>query len=313
MVKEYSHDRYIELIKERKNAWDNPALKYKNDFVPDCVYKYWSLSSPNIDRNLEALVDGKIWMPVAQTLNDPFEFQMITDKLSETERIMFRGDILGRNSVLSLAPIPCNYLMWSHYGNSHTGACLEFEVESKDEIFPVTYVESQIDATCDIREWLTIKERVMHRMMSKEDMNSFEWQLLEKVRRIMLYKHSIWGYENEFRIIGRKEICAGDEVRIPKGYLENLSDVGLRLKRIILGFNCRPEDKIKVLKCVNQINSELVIRELMEKEYRVNVEEVVDVLARQKEFVEVAQFKREGTNLKLDIVDLNCKNYVYEM
>lgn len=107
-------------------------------------------------------------MPIANTLNDPFEFQILSDRLTEEKKLEFRVDILGRNSILSLCDSYDNNLLWSHYGWSHSGICIEFEVEDKRYIFPVTYCQEQIDATEDMEQWLNIKAKVIAKLVSKQ-------------------------------------------------------------------------------------------------------------------------------------------------
>lgn len=305
-MEKYSHEKYINLISGKRHFWDVPEQKYKNKFVPKYLYKYWSLDSHYIDVNLKNILDGKIWMPNALTLNDPFEFQMIKDCLSENKRLEFRNDILGRNSVLSLASSPKNYLMWSHYGNAHKGICLEFKVNDKNNIYPVVYVDKQEDLTADIQEWLECKGNLVSK--NPVDWSDEERKLMEKVHKTMIYKMRCWSYEEEFRIIGRE--FSDDSIWGKKiGYAEQLSSLGLELSRIILGFNCMLENKGKVIQYVNDANEIKVMNNMIEKDFKYSKEAVIKNMLKEESFIKVAQIKRN--NLSLVLQNLKYKEGIY--
>lgn len=135
----YSHDKYVELILEKKHRYDYPEIKYKEQFIPERLYKYTSFNSSYINQNLESICAGKIWMPIASSLNDSFEFQMMKDSLPSEKRAEFRKDTIERNTILSLCPSHKNYLLWAHYADGHRGMCMEFAVTNKANAFPVTY------------------------------------------------------------------------------------------------------------------------------------------------------------------------------
>ena len=131
---EFDFEEYCELIKTKKNIWDQPEEEYKKRFIPKRHYKYWTFTSSHIDQNLDEICKGRIWMPNTASLNDPFEFQMLDDNLPYEQKMAFRKYSLGRNSILALSANYDNNLMWAHYSFAHTGLCLEFDVEETDRI-----------------------------------------------------------------------------------------------------------------------------------------------------------------------------------
>ena len=229
----FSYEKYCELINSRKSLWDEPENDYKANYIPNYLYKYWTFDSSHFDENLKRILYGTIWMPLASTLNDPFEFQMLSDSLSEEQRMEFRKDTLDRNSVLSLCSSHTNNLLWSHYSFAHTGICLEFEVVNTERLFPVIYQRYQEDYTDEITQWLEVKRNVIKK--KPEEITNSERVLLAKAQKIMLVKKTDWKYEKEFRITGRKPDNDKDTdgFFINHGYWEKVTDLGIKLRRII--------------------------------------------------------------------------------
>lgn len=310
MTEKYSHDKYIELVGQKKSIWDTPEEKYKMKYIPDYLYKYQSFSSPHVEENLALLMQGKIWMPLAIQLNDPFEFQMCSDKLSLTDRIQIREDILGRNTVLSLSSTYQKNLMWSHYADAHKGYCIEFKVKNKSQIYPITYVRWPIDCTYEISEWLRIKSALLDKPV--EDWTANEHISIAQVHKIMLYKSSEWKYENEYRITSR-DIGKKDNEKLPSsGYVEDLTKLGLKISNIILGFNCSHVDKGRVIKYVNKHNHMMVVDELIRTEYKHPAEDVIRDFVSNDEFIGIKQMTRKDGKIALNIRSLKHSNGLYE-
>lgn len=309
-MEKFSHDEYIRLIGEGKNLGDKPEERYKDSFIPLTLYKYWSFSSQYIDENLKKLCDGKIWMPIANTLNDPFEFQILSDRLTEEKKLEFRVDTLGRNSILSLCDSYDNNLLWSHYGWSHSGICIEFEVEDKRHIFPVTYCQEQIDATEDIEQWLCIKTKVIAKLISKQldELNVDERRISERVQKIMFYKHCDWEYENEFRIIGRNNPNDPEEDGgwfIKPGFWAECRSYGLKVKQIILGFNCSLQNKARVMEIVNKHNHDVLMARMVEYDFRFPMSKFIKNISEEGDFISIAQMVRIKESFKLERQELD--------
>jgi Protein of unknown function (DUF2971) len=83
--------------------------------------------------------------------------------------------------VLSLTPDINNYLMWSHYSDSHKGFCIEFDtrklVESIAGHFQQVHYEKEIP-------FISITDTLENELLTK----------------LIYTKSSIWEYENEFRL-----------------------------------------------------------------------------------------------------------------
>lgn len=308
MKESFSYDKFIEYIKERKNIFDQPEDRYRIKFIPQLLYKYWSFESPYNNENIEKLLNGKIWMPASKTLNDPFEFQIITDMLTEEEAMAFRTDILSRNTILSLCDSYKNNLMWSHYGNAHTGLCIEFEVNYNNLIFPVTYCKNQIDETNSIRKWLKIKKDFVKKEIADRTID--ELYLLANINKVMLYKSYDWHYEHEYRIIARN-FSSGACEKITSGYWESLNAINIRVNRIILGFNCTIQNKAKIIDIINKFNEEKILKEMINTDFKYSIDYVEKKLKNENVLIELYQMERCDKSLILFDEQLKKNGRVY--
>jgi hypothetical protein len=83
--------------------------------------------------------------------------------------------------VLSLTPHPDNYLMWSHYSNSHTGFCVEFDTRKLVESVAGHF--QKVKYTDDIPFFSIL--------------DTLEDELIEK---LIYTKSNLWFYEDEYRL-----------------------------------------------------------------------------------------------------------------
>ncbi|MBE7546548.1 MAG: DUF2971 domain-containing protein [Candidatus Kuenenia stuttgartiensis] len=133
-----------------------------------------------------------IWFSTAEKLNDPFEFSF---HLSEMHINGFPIDevsletairAMKQMGVLPFSEINDNILMWSHYSESHTGFCIEFERTDSNELgnwdycMPVLYDDNLP----------TIKP--------------IELGDKKVVSKILTTKSKLWSYEREWRILVNK-------------------------------------------------------------------------------------------------------------
>lgn len=153
---------------------------------------------PFNDHSLSLLINKQIWCPKAKTLNDPFEFYFhLTDtsfggipidqpSLEEAKKAIKE---LG---VVCLSEVNHDILMWSHYAESHTGFCIEFERSDNNDLgnwdlcLPVTYEAVEVP--------------------------SFDTPQLSKsasVAKIVAAKAPNWSYEKEWRLIVSHEFANG--------------------------------------------------------------------------------------------------------
>jgi len=107
------------------------------------VYKYRGSSKETIERDIESLVSNYFWAPTADQLNDPAE-AYVNERpiktalrglslISDTTEVNAAFDTaLGMRhtvGVYSLSRTPLDELMWAYYASSHTGFCIEYNLE----------------------------------------------------------------------------------------------------------------------------------------------------------------------------------------
>jgi len=173
------------------------------------VFKY---RGGSFDRDLQSLTENFFWAPTRHDLNDPFEGLFDDSFLSFQLDAMFK--FFGRTSrldshqasllaslkellayvdkcgIFSLSKTPLEELLWAHYGDSHKGFCLEYDLEKLIEFdlndyryFDVTYSNTP----------------------QSIDFSSVCGNDPSKVLKAMLgSKSNAWEYEKEIRVVPSK-------------------------------------------------------------------------------------------------------------
>lgn len=168
------------------------------------VFKY---RGGAFSRDLKSLEDNVFWSPVRSQLNDPceglFEETTLAGQLDlidclfvkhthsvkssfEDVKIAIQNlfQFIDKSGVYSLSCTPLEELLWAHYAASHTGFCIEFDIDvlinyelNDYSILHVKYKEGPETITVDDFE---------------------EKKFLEKMFGI---KSKVWEYEKEIRVI----------------------------------------------------------------------------------------------------------------
>lgn len=153
-------------------------------------------------------------------------------RVTKKDRELFAntiGNSIRTTGFISFAQSGLNQLLWSHYAESHSGICVEFETKSKKENpkviedFPITAFTTPIEYS-DRRAIVRLDEnlpRTSH----------------EALRDATLMKSKIWEYEQEWRFITH----ASDSRIYRKG---ELIDIGPKsIKSISFGIRSSQETK----------------------------------------------------------------------
>lgn len=211
---------------------------------------------PIDNRNIEDVIYGRIWIPKASQLNDPYDcfvFPVLGKFIAEDEldqlikslvqKIPIFRDALGewyskaknhyeKNvfaqeyltqkireiGVCSFLDSPFNIVTWSHYGNNHKGMCLEYELQIDEYIQAVN-----TDVNKRGYKYSSVSyTNVMPQYTWNDFLNSPELTM----RLCLTTKYRDWSYENESRLLTYNHV-GGEAVQ--------LSHVGLKLTRIYLG------------------------------------------------------------------------------
>ena len=164
-------------------------------------------------------------------LNDPFDLVSVDTTDPDIERALDEHVIHFRKTsgLLCFSRNWDNLLLWSHYGASHTGFCLGFDV---------------LD---DHTGGYGMDVRYQPNMLSirgPEDVNE------ELVNRLLRTKSEIWSYEQEVRLFVKL-----DEPADAKGLWWAEFGPGLELKEVIAGSQCSPADLKSLEMVVGQHHS----------------------------------------------------------
>lgn len=204
--------------------------------APLKLYKYYSPSAVE-----KTIFDNTIRWTIPCEENDPFEGlasgwdEAVVKRAIENSQA--KEDILNslfksreiQNRVshitafVSFAKRNDNLLMWSHYGEKHTGACIEFDTY---------YLRKEIDELkqVDYAKTIGAKRKEVPLPLEGQDDTTPEYQ--RRVREFLSFKAKEWEYEEEWRfivppmtscikpkVVGSKIILVSD---IPQGAITKL-------------------------------------------------------------------------------------------
>jgi hypothetical protein len=178
------------------------------------VYKFTSLA-----HGLSDLSDRRLKISTIDDLNDPFDWASFdtTDPQDGALAAAIVADFRGKLGLLCFSRNWDNLLLWSHYGASHTGLCLGFDLS--DELAE--------DAEVLYQPGMLKIERPATR---------------ELASRLLRTKHECWSYEQETRSFVRL-----NDPPDSKGLWWMDFGTELELKEVIIGANCGPEDSRAVM------------------------------------------------------------------
>ena len=221
-------NQYKRMLKDQHKSIEEIGAFTKN-FFPKPIYRYRKFGMYWKDD----LMDGKVHMSKATTLNDPFDClvyideqkynaSIITDikkiipyqpenKLDQLNYDEATTDLQGLMRVASFTEVNDSILMWGHYSDSHRGFCIEYDfsrIESicQTYILPIVYSSKRYDATDDVLHY-----------QKNNYINPF------------LFKSNIWEYEKEWRLLWPTE-----KYKAEKDYYFDLSKT---ISSVYLGLN----------------------------------------------------------------------------
>ncbi len=164
-------------------------LKTPQDYQNHTFYKYRSLE--NFERFLDIIINKRLYGAVYSELNDPMEGRFDHNNVGK-EDLSKIFDQLKRTRICSFLlkqdqqDIPDDFLMWSHYANSHYGCCIEIKLTGQYNmnwsIIPVAYkselpkVENNTSDTININNIVSVKNTM--------------WEAEHEVRAVRQYKET---------------------------------------------------------------------------------------------------------------------------
>jgi hypothetical protein len=167
---------------------------------------------------ISSLEKKRLKVSTIEDLNDPFDFFAAVD--TTDPRVAHAVSMLvdqfkGKIGLLCFSRNWDNLLLWSHYGASHTGICLGFDISNGDP-----------GANFDID---VLYQPSLLQIHGPEDVN------FDLANRLLRTKHESWSYEQEARML----VNLNDP---PDAQRLNWVEFGpmLVLREVIIGAQCHP-------------------------------------------------------------------------
>ncbi|MBN3348292.1 hypothetical protein CF050_15760 [Clostridium botulinum] len=139
--------------------------------------------------------------------------------------------------ICSLSEVNDSLLMWSHYTNSHSGFCIEYDFTQINnvcsELHPVFYDNKIIDIT-----------------------QYYKYKNQDLFKVAILNKSTEWSYENEWRIVEYNSITEGMSINVPKPIA------------LYFGCNMLPEHICMLSEIADKLNIDKYVMEMKEDEYK---------------------------------------------
>lgn len=237
MVAPMHYEDYIKLLVSGK---PNEANLYKSTFIPNRLYKYYSLGDDPALNELKfaTLSQGEVYLSKIKDFNDPFEGKALCYNIELLSKHGWNYSQIKwfSNIIISSLRIACfcnadekeqNMPMWAYYANNHRGFCVEheFDTDSMTTLFPVSYESTRVPA-----------DKLMTNFMNDvHDALQGTTPFSKKARERMLLvylsniiKHKSWEHEKEVRAI----VPTFDDLR---------PYISAPPINIYVGLNCSPE------------------------------------------------------------------------
>lgn len=178
------------------------------------LYKYYSY-----DAGVKALLNNQLGFTRPKYFNDPFELSSLSNLEgddSEKEKLIYIFEqIKDSVAILSLTKDPLNTLMWAHYGQSHKGFVIGYNVSNKflnssdynivpayegDTFYTNKKFKNDLSFKFSIDIYAgSVGLRRFNRSGKLSDENTN--RALRIIKKMLLTKHSNWVYEDEVRVV----------------------------------------------------------------------------------------------------------------
>lgn len=175
------------------------------------AYKYRSGDSGTLSRDLESLRNATFYASARDTLNDPFEgrfdrasldaqflaLKVLVSKADEAVSTSLEDvscaantvlEFVDKSGVFSLSYNPLQELTWAHYGGSHRGFCIGYDIQKLIEFEP------------NIHHIIDIQYSNMAPSLHAKDLLSAD-SSIGILRKMLGVKSKPWTYEEEVRVI----------------------------------------------------------------------------------------------------------------
>ncbi|MDO9233595.1 MAG: DUF2971 domain-containing protein [Methylotenera sp.] len=210
------------------------------------AFKYRSGDQATLERDLKSLRDATFYAASRGTLNDPFEGRFDRDPI-DSQFLLLKQLLSGimpaatasldgvaqaanevlsfvdKSGIFSLSLNPLNELIWSHYGGSHQGFCVGYDLQKLVEFEPNLHycIDVQYSDSAPI---------LQHNQLIGATTPTATLQ------RILGVKSTPWRYEQEVRV-----------VTTPPGLHEHDYRA---VKKIYFGLRCHESTRLAVMEAL---------------------------------------------------------------
>lgn len=174
------------------------------------IFKYRDFNKSS----LELLINREIWFAKPDTLNDPFECQMIFKEILNSMWLKHNVDdsfkqkieqqteeTLSISGICSFSKTRQNQLMWSHYADEHKGFCIGFNKDRlKSESPEIKELTVNYQSEYPYDDIL----RIINNCIQNLDGDFSNVIIQSIVRKIIQTKYTYWHYEREVRLTSYK-------------------------------------------------------------------------------------------------------------
>lgn len=245
------------------------ADKFKNEKIPDILYKYF----PCKENRINFLSNQELWLAQHKTFKDKREFKFMfinKHRFVKAKLIGEKWDIL-RNcydeslfdvnyrdakkifnankkliSVSCFTTNPANGYFWSEYADNNNGFCVEYRINQKNNFYPVIYTDEKIEIS-DMLKTMIVEIKKTNRdeiglekkngqkynVISMDGMNYISFLYFNYCCKRLKYEK-----EDEYRIV-----FANDKIQMSNGKAVCYNDLSISANKIFIGANCSEGDK----------------------------------------------------------------------
>ena len=223
--------------------------------IPQRVYKYFPLDiNEYIDkRNIETIMNNKIWSSTCKGFNDPFEGQYMFLSPSDFKDMGLPEQaaktwesvidvVMKYVTTICFTQNPNNMPMWAHYANNHHGFCVEYEIIRTDHFYPVIYIDKRLKTK-------NLFLDLIYYLLRENSTPEEKALVLKHVMILSTFKHRDWEYEKEIRAVFMNSI-----EQVPNnGRLLNCDEIGIKPLKIFSGVNCSEQNQTSLQKIAENI------------------------------------------------------------
>ena len=198
------------------------------------LYKYKSFG--NLAFFLDIIVKKRLYGATIKELNDPMEGFFSSEEFDNEEWEHIK-ELKKGVRICSLSTNKDNALLWAHYANEHKGCCIEVEVAED-----LSWKRKDVNYCSSfpiLRSGLTDDEIMEILFKTKSD---------------------YWSYEDEVRFVKRMQLS--------KDGKPHKANLPVKVKKIYLGVRVTAEEKDRIVRIVNAIDSNIVVEKIKRKDIK---------------------------------------------